>query len=160
LYTASHVAAGAAIGISLKKPATAFALGLLSHIVLDAVPHHDEKSLAGALTIGGLSVFIALYIGTRCGLKSPAFWGAIGGGLPDVENVLNYFHVFGPGWYTVFPCHTGLLPHNSAPAPWGVVWPVAVMLLSGWVIWRKLRGEPGDLFVLFRRQSIGRHHRS
>lgn len=38
----NHAIAGAAIGISIQNPAVAIGVALLSHFVLDAMPHHDD----------------------------------------------------------------------------------------------------------------------
>jgi hypothetical protein len=52
-----------------------------------------------------------LWLSCRHGTSSPAFWGAIGGVLPDTENGL---HLLGlvPERAKVFPTHNGLLPHG------------------------------------------------
>ena len=43
----NHVVAGAVIGVVAPRPATAFAVGVASHFVMDAMPHwgHPDHSL-------------------------------------------------------------------------------------------------------------------
>ncbi len=80
-----HACVNAALGRMFRKPATAFAAGMVSHAVLDLVPHKDVS----AHKAEGMLVLVMLaLVGSGCGLKSPSFWCAMGGVLPDVEQVL------------------------------------------------------------------------
>jgi hypothetical protein len=80
-----HACVNAALGRLFHRPAAAFAAGVVSHAVLDLIPHKDIS----AHKAEGMLVLVMLgLVGTSCGLKSPAFWCAIGGVLPDVEQVL------------------------------------------------------------------------
>lgn len=80
-----HTCVNAAVGRLFKKPVTAFAAGVVSHALLDLIPHKDIS----AHKAEGMLVLVMLgLVGTSCGVNSPAFWCAIGGVLPDVEQVL------------------------------------------------------------------------
>jgi hypothetical protein len=80
-----HTCVNAAAGSLFKKPLTAFAAGVAGHALLDLIPHKDIS----AHKAEGLLVLIMLgLVSTSCGLKSPSFWCAVGGVLPDVEHVL------------------------------------------------------------------------
>lgn len=80
-----HTGINAALGRFFKKPLTAFAAGVLGHALLDLVPHKDIS----AHKAEGAMVFLMLgLVGSSCGWSSPAFWCAMGGVLPDVEQVL------------------------------------------------------------------------
>lgn len=80
-----HACVNAAAGSFFNRPTTAFAAGLAGHALLDLIPHKDVS----AHKAEGLLVLIMLgLVSTSCGLKSPAFWCAMGGVLPDVEQVL------------------------------------------------------------------------
>jgi hypothetical protein len=43
MYITVHAAAGGAIGQFISEPWLAFALGFISHFILDAIPHGDEN---------------------------------------------------------------------------------------------------------------------
>lgn len=80
-----HTGINAAAGRLFRRPAAAFAAGVISHALLDLVPHKDIS----AHKAEGALVFIMLgLVGSSCGWRSPAFWCAMGGVLPDVEQVL------------------------------------------------------------------------
>jgi hypothetical protein len=100
MICALHALLGAALGKSQKKP-QAFLTGILSHFFADLVPHRDfSPELETLLVLGTLAG-----IGAGKGWGSPAFWGAVGGALPDLENGLAYCQRQGR---LVFPTHTGL----------------------------------------------------
>lgn len=80
-----HTCLNAAIGSMFKKPAAAAVTGLVGHAVLDLLPHKDVS----AHKAEGATVALLLgIVGSSCGWSSPAFWCAMGGVLPDVEQVL------------------------------------------------------------------------
>jgi hypothetical protein len=80
-----HACVNAAAGRLFRNPVTAFAVGVAAHALLDLVPHKDVS----AHKAEGLLVLVMLgLVGSSCGVKSPAFWCAMGGVLPDVEQVL------------------------------------------------------------------------
>lgn len=81
---AVHASIGAALGGLIKKPGLAFAAGILSHVVADAIPHHD-------MSVKTEVVLLAATLGTiaaRYGMDSPQFWGAAGAVCPDCEHAL------------------------------------------------------------------------
>jgi len=80
-----HACVNAAAGRLFKSPVAAFGVGVTSHAVLDLIPHKDVSAHKAE---GLLVLTIMGIIATSCGLKSPAFWCAMGGVLPDVEQVL------------------------------------------------------------------------
>lgn len=80
-----HTCLNAAIGGMFRKPLAAAITGVVSHALLDIMPHkdisaHKAEGAAVALLLG--------IVGSSCGWKSPPFWCAMGGVLPDVEQVL------------------------------------------------------------------------
>ncbi len=67
----THVAVGALIGVITGTPWLGFIAGLLSHFILDAIPHGDTnlakkyrllKQKKAAITYGTTDAFIAIYI--------------------------------------------------------------------------------------------------
>jgi len=131
-----HACLNAAVGRLLKKPATAFAVGVAGHVLLDLVPHKDVS----AHKAEGLAVLIMLgLIASSCGWSSPAFWCAMGGVLPDVEQVLPWTDPK-RGYRRWFPTHNPKF--HSLPVPhkrdWraplitpSVVSMVALMIATG-----------------------------
>lgn len=120
----THAVVGAALGYWLgQNPVYSFAIGLLSHALLDMMPHHDPV-LTDRLDVG---VFVAFNLGTLFTTAelwrsndndSRILWGAIGGMLPDLEHIL-FFKACG-GFALcekkIYPSHNGLLPHpGNAP---------------------------------------------
>ena len=80
-----HTCLNAAAGGMFKKPLAAAIAGLASHVLLDLLPHKDIS----AHKAEGTAVLLLLgIVGSSCGWSSPSFWCAMGGVLPDVEQVL------------------------------------------------------------------------
>lgn len=117
MLTIAHMTAGAALGsIVPDSPVDntfAFALGVGSHYVLDAIPHWENwfgkyihgfppnvkiKELPPIAIISGifdllgavlLFWFFYYYFGTEAPVwESPMFWGALGGFFPDLLDSL------------------------------------------------------------------------
>jgi hypothetical protein len=107
-----HLLVGGAVGVATKNPAAAVAAGVVSHFILDAIPHADhpdgsrdkngevvwnKKMYIFAFTdsiIGGLIILSLwiLYFGFP-DFTSPFIWGAVGGYLPDfIDNVPFWKH--------------------------------------------------------------------
>jgi len=106
-----HACVNAAAGRLFKKPVTAFVVGVVGHALLDLVPHKDVS----AHKAEGMLVLVMLgLVGTSCGLRSPAFWCAMGGVLPDVEQVLPWTDPK-RGRHRWFPTHNRR--RHSLPVP-------------------------------------------
>jgi len=95
-----HALLGAAVGKALKRKEQAFLAGLFSHLLADLLPHRDLSPAAETL----FAITVTAALGASQGWNSPAFWGAVGGVLPDVENVV--FYLRGGGKH-FFPTHSG-----------------------------------------------------
>jgi len=128
--TASHAAAGALMGALLVNPVWAFGGGLVSHAIMDVVPHYDlpRWEVDAVLTVALSAGFIAL-----SGGEAAVVWGVVGGVLPDLENL-----VMKLGWIRsdqrIFPTHDGPLPHGRAlGAPHALV-QVAIAVAAAWLI--------------------------
>jgi hypothetical protein len=103
-----HTCLNAAVGTLFKKPLAAAIAGIASHALLDLLPHKDIS----AHKAEGATVLLLLgIVGSSCGWSSPAFWCAMGGVLPDVEQVLpwtdpkrgrrRYFPTHSPGLHSL-----------------------------------------------------------
>lgn len=52
MFLTVHATAGAAIGMFIPNAPVAFALGMVSHFILDRVPHYDPPIIAGTIRDG------------------------------------------------------------------------------------------------------------
>lgn len=125
-----HAAIGAALGRYIKNPPLAFAVGVLSHMVGDMVPHKDVGPIETPLVFGTVAL-----MGWRHGWNSPQFWGALGGICPDFEHIPAELRKdprrFEPMAEKHFPTHNGTVNHAQwllHPA-WGVA--MQIVLYAG-----------------------------
>lgn len=106
-----HTGINAAAGRLFKRPLVAFSAGLAGHALLDLVPHKDIS----AHKAEGFMVMLMLgLVGSSCGWRSTAFWCAMGGVLPDVEQVLPWTDP-ARGRRRYFPTHSHRF--HSLPVP-------------------------------------------
>lgn len=119
-----HTCVNAAAGRLFKRPGTAFAAGILAHALLDLAPHKDVSAHAAEGLAAGLMLGI---VGTSCGFRSAPFWCAVGGVLPDVEQVLPWTN---PklGKRRWFPTHNRRL--HSLPVPGMRSWRMSLLAQS------------------------------
>lgn len=95
-----HVIVGACVGSFFANRPCAFAAGVVSHAVLDAIPHKDfEPKTEIPLATGALAAIAAWR-----GVGSPEFIAAVGGVCPDIEHGLEMAGVITP-YDKVFPTH-------------------------------------------------------
>ncbi len=84
MIAAVHACVGAAVGRVFKRNNAAFAAGVASHLITDAMPHKDMNAKFEVPLLA-----VALFgIAKWRGVDSPEFWGALGGTAPDVEHGL------------------------------------------------------------------------
>ena len=88
----NHVLSGALVGRVARGPASAFGLGVLSHFVLDAIPHwgnelHIRDNLGVAVVDGlvGLTAMAAVYAITAREDRRRVLAGMTGACLPDLD---------------------------------------------------------------------------
>ncbi len=98
---AVHAGIGAALGVLFKKKTAAFAAGVVSHAVADALPHHDYPPKVEVPLMAGAM----LLIGKLRGFDSPEFWGALGAIAPDTEHGLAAMGI-GSFDHEIFPTHS------------------------------------------------------
>jgi hypothetical protein len=94
-----HAILGAAVGSLSRRRGVAFLAGVGTHVVGDLLPHKDF----GAAVEVPLLAAALWWVGARRGWASPAFWGAVGGAAPDIENALEYLGL--RDGQRVFPTH-------------------------------------------------------
>jgi len=127
-----HMAVGAAVGSFVGGRGAAFTLGLLSHIPLDVIPHSEYEKTWLEVTVVAVAFGAMLVAGMG---HTTAFWGAVGGAVPDVENLFWRMGLL-PARRKMFPGHAPWLrrfvPHGrTLPAryAWWQVGIVGVALL-------------------------------
>lgn len=106
-----HACVNAAAGRLIKRPGRALAAGIAGHALLDLLPHKDVSAHKAEGLITGITLAI---VGTSCGFRSAPFWCAVGGVLPDVEQVLPWTDP-ARGRRRWFPTHSAA--RHSLPLP-------------------------------------------
>jgi hypothetical protein len=126
MYLTVHGTAGLAIARVIPNPILAFVVGLVSHFIIDFIPHGDEhlvqkhftrgqtlRRLVGATLIDGVLLvgFTVLYLWTTPWASySTVFAAIIGAVLPDLlQGIAFTTNWNGLDWFTKF--HEGI--HNA-----------------------------------------------
>ena len=113
----NHVLSGALIGALARRPAVAFAAGVASHFVLDAVPHWGDwasnRHFLRAAVPDGLISLAAM--GTLAALspadRRPAVVaGMVGAALPDIDKPTKLWFGWSPWPRAVDQFHTRIQP--------------------------------------------------
>jgi len=153
-----HIAAGAAIGSTVRRTGLCMAAAFASHFVLDYVPHLDSHALFGVTggpttrpealaaitdTLVGVALLLWLVHGRprRRIMIAAAFCAVL---IDLVDNVPPWGAWFrgwaGTAWLDAYH-HS--LQHNVAPSQWvvGFGTQVAVIAVSVWMVSRRARKE-------------------
>ncbi|MDP9235061.1 MAG: hypothetical protein M3P01_11010 [Actinomycetota bacterium] len=119
-----HVISGSTVGALARSRLSAFVGGVISHGVLDAVPHRDCASwTANAIeTAAGAAIAVVFAKGMSRKRRDNAFFGALGAVTPDVETVAHK-----AGW---LPADQRLFPTQSGAIVHGRGGPASTVLLS------------------------------
>ena len=106
----NHVLAGAAIGALVKHPLPALALGVVSHLAMDAIPHwglsHEDRQddpmkspkfirVAYRDGFAGLAAMGAAF-GLAKGRRLPVLAGMVGAALLDLDKPSRHFFGMSP----------------------------------------------------------------
>jgi hypothetical protein len=136
----THVLTGALIGRAVRRPVRAAALGVASHIALDALPHWGmwpgtprmrEKFLAVA-AIDGLTLSVALAVMVRRGRPAAEIAGALGALVLDMDKPAALLGVRQLWPDPIQAVHFGVQRHEQ-PQRWRI--DVTVAALSVLVLW-------------------------
>jgi hypothetical protein len=102
----NHVVAGAVLGAMAPGPKSAFALGIASHVAMDALPHWGHPDYDVFIKVAvvdglvGLATLATLARATSPGLRAAVVAGMLGACLPDADKPSTLF--FGrspfPAW--------------------------------------------------------------
>jgi len=134
VYCIAHFIAGGTIGTVLPGPISAACTGLVSHAVLDAVPHSEYTNhWWGALDVIATCALALAVLAAGADVRAIA--GGLGGALPDLEVAAAYLfpRAFRPHGRLrlLFPSHSGLVRHRRLAFPWGVFTQAAVIFALG-----------------------------
>jgi hypothetical protein len=148
-----HLLSGFAIGTLAPSRPVAFAGGIASHAVLDAVPHRDYVSWSANAIDTAVAVALAAVLAGRLPKERRvrAFLGAIGGVLPDMETVAFKAGLL-PAERRVFPSHSGLIRHGRAGAVWTAALSIASVVAAGLAV-RAVRSGAREGRVFRRRDG-------
>jgi hypothetical protein len=116
----NHVLAGAVIGALVRKPLPALALGVISHVAMDVIPHwglphglaEPEKDahflrIARRDGLAGLAAMGAAF-GVAKGRRLPVLAGMVGAALLDVDKPARHFFGRSPFPKAVDRFHTNI----------------------------------------------------
>jgi len=111
----NHVLSGALIGALARRPLTAFAAGVASHFVLDAVPHWgDWGSRRRFLRVAVADGLVSLAVAGAVAAASPSerrpavLAGMTGAALPDADKPANLWFGCSPFPAAVDRFHMGI----------------------------------------------------
>ncbi len=119
MLVTNHVLSGALIGEAARSIPAAFSLGVLSHLVLDSVPHWgDRRPIEDVMHIAvpdglvGLTVMAAATLGTHPGRRARVLAGMTGAALLDLDKPARVFFGASPFPRVVDRLH-GLVQRES-----------------------------------------------
>ena len=122
-----HVATGAAVGALAGSRAGALALGPVTHLLGDLMPHQDIESRRFELASGVVALAL---LAARRGPLDPATLGGAVASAPDVEHRIRLPQ---PGGRKLFPSHRFEGWHQAGGVPaWAQL--VAAGVLLGWLV--------------------------
>jgi hypothetical protein len=125
-----HVAVGAALGAVAPHPAAALALGVVAHVPADLITHRDFGRVA-ELLMAVAALILYTWLGD---FRLAVIMGAVGGALPDVENL--FVGKRGKAPPRFFPAHSGFFRHGDSAPTWQVTIQLGVAIVAAaWVVW-------------------------
>ncbi len=138
----THALVGGLSGALVGRPALAFVAGVVSHALLDFLPHRDDNRPLH-LIADGCGVLVVLALAVLAGNIGMAA-GVIGGVIPDLENVPDI--VFRRKVRKFFPSH--LWEHEAAASGrWTGIEPVLFVAAAvGFVVVVLGRTGPSGVF--------------
>jgi hypothetical protein len=138
----NHVLAGALVGLASPGPAAAFGLGVVSHFVMDAVPHWGDvgpdEFLPYAVSDGLVGLGVLTYVAalTRPSRRARVVAGMLGACFPDSDKPAELFFGRSPFPAVVDAFHRSVQRESSRRMPQEVV-----VALTGLAVVRRLVGR-------------------
>lgn len=146
LFT-NHVLSGALIGYGVRSPVLAFAVGVASHLGLDAVPHWGQRQLAEvmhvAVTDGLLGAGTMAVVGaaTPRHRRTAVLAGMAGAGLLDMDKPCTVFFGASPFPEVVDRIHARVQRESPHRMPQELAVGVAGALVVSALVRRSRRGN-------------------
>jgi hypothetical protein len=143
------VLSGALIGAATRRPALAFALGVASHFVLDAVPHWgdwgEDKTVFMRVAVRdgltGLAVMGTLAAVTPREARLAVVAGMAGAALPDLDKPSDVFFGVSPFPRAVDEFHAAI--QDESRDRWPVEIAAAAVFTAGLIAVSRLAGTEG-----------------
>jgi hypothetical protein len=136
----THVLTGALIGRAVRRPGRAAAIGVVSHVVLDAMPHwgmwldtpHRRAKFLTVAAIDGLTLSAVLAVMIRRGRPAAEIAGSLGALALDMDKPTALLGVRQLWPDRVHAIHLGVQRHEQ-PQRWRI--DVSVAALSALALW-------------------------
>jgi hypothetical protein len=141
MLATNHVLAGALIGRVVHRPVAAFAVGVASHVAMDALPHWGidvtapgaYRRFLGVAAVDGTVLSVALAAMVRRRRPRAEIAGALGALLLDMDKPTAVLGVRQLWPDAVHRLHVGV-QSREAPRRWRVDVAAALTLLVGLVV--------------------------
>lgn len=151
MFITTHATIGALVGAAVPSRALAFALGFLSHFLVDMIPHGDEgmldgyksgskvrRAIAYVMIDSIVAVYVTMLLISNASAEMATFvkWGIIGSILPDllvgvyeITKVKPFFRKF-TAWHHKIHHHLigKYRKGKDIPFKWGVAYQVVAAL--------------------------------
>lgn len=136
MFAVTHFLVGSMLGQAVGNPYAACALGLASHIVLDAIPHSDySKIVHGVVDLAAVATVACISIRTAAGRS--ALTGGLAAILPDLEVAIAHLRIEKDKASCknkfLFPSHSGFIRHGRLRPPWGIATQIAAIVIV-WIV--------------------------
>lgn len=133
MFVVAHAAAGSVIGsvVSTDKPkgwTRLILYAVLSHIVLDLVPHWDytPRLVWIALDLLASLFVITIVIFIAHTSKWPVIVGSLAATAPDLDVLFVHLGILESKF---FVSHLSWFPHGELAAPWGII--IQILFIMG-----------------------------
>ena len=154
MLLSQHVVAGGAVGLAMGNPVLAFIMGLVSHHLLDLIPHVDNNIFnhyymeIGDYTLAFVDLLVVCLIiykiwpKIRKKKRNLFVWGLIGSVLPDVITNVPLWHKevvssqIGASYYHFHMHFHGALPSTSLGIYLAIALQVLITLGGLWAFSR------------------------
>jgi hypothetical protein len=138
MWFITHLAFGAALGTWIEEPIwLVVVLALLSHILLDAIPHWDYGDLYRIEICAPIDIFcgflVLLVMMHQNNVPLACFLGGLASAAPDFEGALYYYGYTSRAY---FPSHVKPFPHGKTGRFWGILVQALIVLASLYVVRR------------------------
>ena len=145
----NHVLSGALIGALARRPVPAFAAGVASHFVLDAVPHWGKWESKrrflqaavpdGLISLAAMGAFAALAPAER---RAAVVAGMTGAALPDIDKPTKLWFGWSPWPRAVDRFHRRIQPEAAGRAHIEVL-AAGAFAVAALTVLRRHRSAPG-----------------